>query len=348
MKINIMENSIELNQVEIKTLLSRMPAFELSYEIFKHNTTTLAQTSDDEWSFHIPNGHKWIVWFSFRGKKHGLYWMELNKKRDIQRVFFQEATPPSSLEDSVFYSTILYGTQIQSGPFVLEDVFYFKGNFVHCLPEIHKWALFPSFLQKHSQYGFCLPIINGSYKETCYPTHHIQIRHLTKIRPFINCPIPKYQHLSQPNKPTLLQNEITVLSTHNETGQPQPVFKPVFKNLRKEQYKQDTVFSVQSDPADDIYRLFTFGPNRQLIFYDFCMIQDFETSKKMNTIFRHVRENQNLDWIEESDDESSINEEPVNTEKHHLIMCRFHIKFRKWIPLYLAPSNSRIVHICKL
>lgn len=336
-----MENRIELDQNETKSLLSRLPTFELSYEIFKHNTTALTQITDEQWSFHIPIGHKWFVWFSFRGKKHGIYWMELNRNRIIQRVFFQEAAPPSSLDDTIFYGTIFYGTQVLSGPFVLEDVFYFKGNFVHCLQEINKWALLPSFLQQHSQYGFCLPIINGGDKLAPYPTHHFQIRHLTKTCPFINWTLPKSHNSTQASKNTLLQSEVVI-------------FKPVFKNWRKEQYQLDTVFSVQADPADDIYRLFTFGPNRTLLFYDFCMVPDYQTSKQMNTIFRRIRENQNLDWIEESDDDDSSdeNDEYANksnvSEQHRLITCRFHQKFRKWVPLYLAPPKSRVVHICQL
>ena len=353
-----MNTRTELSTAEIKPLLSRLPTFELSYEIFKHNTTEIKQTIAQEWSFHIPVGHKWFVWFSFRGKKHGLFWMELNRNRIIQRVFFQEATPPSSLDETAFYGTIFYGTQIihakpeslvqtrteslfsqTPGHFVLEDVFYFKGNFVHCLPEINKWALLPQFLQQHSQYGLCLPVINGNFGSVPYPTHHIQIRHLTKTCPFTNWPVPKSQNHTQTSKNTLLENEIVIL-------------KPAFKNWRKEQYQMDTVFSVQADPADDIYRLYTFGPNRQLLFYDFCMIQDYETSKKMNSLFRHVRENQNLDWIEESDDDDSINDDdttkPTITEQPRLMVCRFHPKFRKWTPLHLAPPKSRTVHICQL
>ena len=335
-----MENKTELSSAETKTLLQRMPSFQLSYEIFKHNTTPPPPTPQ-EWSFHIPVGHKWFVWFSFRGTKHGLYWMELNRNRLIQRVFFQEATPPSSLDESLFYGTLFYGTQtISDGPFVMEDVFYYRGNFVHCLPELHKWALFPPFLQQHSSYGFRLPLIQGHNsgfdKPPPYPTHHIQIRHLTKTCPFTNWPVPKFQPPAA-EKPGERPSENNLLLN----------LKPAFKNWRKEQYQMDTVFSVQADPADDIYRMFTFGPNRHLLFYDFCMIPDYETSKKMNTLFRRVRENQNLDWIEESDDEQD--EAPATlSEQHRLITCRFHPKFRKWIPVDVSPPKSRVVHICQL
>lgn len=322
-----MEHKNELSQPEIKSLLSRMPTFELSYEIFKHNTTAILPLADDEWSFHIPVGPKWFAWFSFRGKKHGVFWMELNKRRVVQRVFFQEALPPSSTDISAFYGTVFFGTQVQDR-FVLEDVYYFRGNFVHCLSELNKWTLLPPFLKQHSQYGLCLPIINGAFeKPVPYPTHHIQIRHLTKICPFTNWTLPK--------------NNFSVNISEKMATQE---FKPAFKNWRKEQYQLDTVFSVQADPADDIYRLFTYGPNKTLLFYDYCMIPDYETSKKMNSLFRHVRENRNLDWIEESDDEEDT---PVS-EQHKLITCRFHPKFRKWIPFGVASNKSRVVHICQL
>lgn len=344
-KTTIMEHRLELTQTETKSLLSRLPIFELSYEIFKHNTTTPCRTTE-EWSFHIPVGPKWFLWFSFRGKKHGLYWMELNRNHLIQRVFFEEATPPSSLDISAFYGSIFYGTQTPVS-FVLEDVFYFKGNFVHCLPEISKWELFPPFLQQHRQYSLSLPVINGDLeKPVPYPTHHIQIRHLTKTCPFTNYPVSKSPIQPQKSQPNPNQQHQFKEAEIDEMDEKR--WKPVYKNWRKEQYQKDTVFSVQADPADDIYRLYTFGPNRTLLFYDFCMVPDYETSKKMNSLFRRLRENQNLDWIEESDDEDETNNSTLLEQQHRLITCRFHTKFRKWVPIDLAPPKSRVVHICQL
>lgn len=325
-----LDKRVEISQYEKQNLLQRLPPFELSYEIFKHNTTPPQIREQDEWCFHIPVGPKWFVWFSFQGKKHGLFWLELNKNKKIQRVFFQEAIPPSSLDISAFYGSIFYGTQTVCH-FVFEDVFYFRGNFVHSLSELEKWSLYPDFLQKHKQYGFTIPVINGNENMVSYSTHHIQLRHLVNTCPFVNWKIQNQQGFK--NMSSLITNTIIDL-------------KPVFKNLKKEQYKCDTVFSVQADTSDDIYKLYVFGPNRKLLFYDFSLIPDYETSKKMNKIFRKVRENDNIDLIEESDDEEETT--VLNEEKHYLLVCRFHQKFKKWVPLHLANSGSRVVHICQL
>lgn len=329
----------ELCPAEIKVLLSRMPKFETSYEVHKQ-VSPPAPISSDQWCFYIPTGHKWFVWFSFRGKHNGLYWMELNRNRGIQRVFFQQAVSSQGLP--LFYGTILYGTRPTfeedggATPFIIEDLFHYKGNFVHCLPELEKWTLIYQFLHQNPVGSeIRVPVIcSGEALDRLPPylTHHIQTRHLTKKGPFINWQVPK-------NTPFHKQ-PVVVPSLTND------LLKPVFKNWKKEQYRQDTVFSIQADPADDMYRMYVFGPNRTLLFYDFCFIPDYETSKKMNTLFRHVRENTCLDWIEESDDEDDP--PPPLSDKHLLITCRFHSKFRKWIPLQIAATGSRVAHICQM
>jgi hypothetical protein len=72
----------------------------------------------------------------------------------------------------------------------------------------------------------------------------------------------------------------------------------------------------------------------------------------LNKIFRNIRENNNLDYIEESDDEEDFQntdiDKYVNLEKTVLIECKFHRKFKKWYPITNVSSNSRIVHINKL
>ena len=56
----------------------------------------------------------------------------------------------------------------------------------------------------------------------------------------------------------------------------------------------------------------------------------------MNGIFRNIRENQNIDYIEESDEEDNfenISEDKyVDFKKVVIMECIFHNKFKKWIP----------------
>ena len=71
----------------------------------------------------------------------------------------------------------------------------------------------------------------------------------------------------------------------------------------------------------------------------------------MNKLFRKIKENDNLDYIEESDDEDDFqNIEPdkyVNLQKSLQMECVFHNKFKRWIPKRIV-RNQRIVHISQL
>ena len=56
----------------------------------------------------------------------------------------------------------------------------------------------------------------------------------------------------------------------------------------------------------------------------------------MNFI-RKIKENDNLDYIEESDDEEDfqdVNEDKyVDLNKSVKMLCQFSVKFKRWIPL---------------
>jgi hypothetical protein len=72
----------------------------------------------------------------------------------------------------------------------------------------------------------------------------------------------------------------------------------------------------------------------------------------MNSLFRNIRENKNLDYIEESDDEDdfqNMNEDKyVDMKKTVLIECIFDRKFKKWTPVQVVDKRSKVVHISQL
>jgi hypothetical protein len=67
----------------------------------------------------------------------------------------------------------------------------------------------------------------------------------------------------------------------------------------------------------------------------------------MNNLFRNIKENANLDALEESDDEEEFENDRedkfVYLERVYNIVCEFNFKFKKWTPLRLAQRNDRIV-----
>ena len=321
---------ISLSPPELKTLLSRFPPFELSYEIVKHKTTsvTVPPQEEGEWAFHIPIGRKYFAWFSFFGNKKGCFWLELNRDRIIHKAFFHESNTQTPLD--IHYGTILYGTRVES-VLVAEDIFYYKGNHVGSLYGMEKWSIIHEFLQSytHPLFPIQIPVmyLPGQPTDPIYPVHHIQIRHMFKTAPYTNWITAE----RKPQPTEWIETE-----------------KPHFKSFKKPQYQSDTIFRVMANIGDDMYNLYAFGPNRSFVFYDYALIQDYETSKKMNTLFRHFRETPNLDYMEESDDEEDGEGDGVELKKSVLMKCRFHKKFKKWIPLEIVPERSRIIHIGQL
>jgi hypothetical protein len=72
----------------------------------------------------------------------------------------------------------------------------------------------------------------------------------------------------------------------------------------------------------------------------------------MNGLFRNIRENKNLDYIEESDDEEDFQnmniDKYVEIEKVLLMECVFNRKFKRWTPVRVVDSKSKIIHISNL
>ena len=68
-------------------------------------------------------------------------------------------------------------------------------------------------------------------------------------------------------------------------------------------------------------------------------IPNFKTSVMMNKLFRNLKENDNLDTLEESDEEEFENEDPhkfVHLERTIAMKCEYNTKFKKWVPICMA------------
>jgi hypothetical protein len=67
----------------------------------------------------------------------------------------------------------------------------------------------------------------------------------------------------------------------------------------------------------------------------------------MNRLFRNIKENQNLDALEESDDETEFQNENddkfVFLDKSFKMNCVYNPKFKKWMPVSLAARSERVV-----
>ena len=119
--------------------------------------------------------------------------------------------------------------------------------------------------------------------------------------------------------------------------------------FNKNSVKREVVFLIKPDIQNDIYNLYCNDNNStKSIFYDVAYIPDFCTSVMMNKLFRNIKENQNLDALEESDDEEEFENERedrfVDLNKEYKLVCAYSYKFKKWYPVKLADNNFKIVN----
>ena len=221
-----------------------------------------------------------------------------------------------------------------------------------------------------------------------YTAHHIQYRTIDKVAPYINVPIQKRVNPTQPTHLAIVSSaQVAQKMTAATVLQPLPRF-----DYSKPAYRYPAVFSVTADPQLDLYHLYAYSDSRSrfsdranpqmvrssgipgtidagdrvvnatedhyggtgpVVYCGLAGIQSLRTSVFMNGIFRRIRENENLDLAEESEDEADFENTDMNKyvdlEKVALIECVFSQKHKKWIPVRLAGSlGEKMVHIEKL
>lgn len=342
---------MELTTNQMYHLIERFPDFDNSYETVALN----GYTNDYNISLAIPIGKKNYVWFTFYQDMDVCYLLDLNKEKKIvksTRIMKEENNPFSK-------GTILYGTTIidentNNTYFIIEDINYYKGITLTKVPFMYKIHYIKDFLDtiKNANINilFNLPVMwQNIYNKNIssiipldivdnigYQTHHIQYRTMNIIKPHINIVLNKKINMVNNNKSISHKLHISLYTP----------------DIFKHQYKLPTIFKVTADIQFDIYHLHAFGKNNTLVYYNIAYIPNYKTSVFMNSLFRNIRENKNLDYIEESDDEDdfqNVDEDKyVDTNKTISMECVFHKKFKKWIPVNIVNDKSKIIHINRL
>ena len=104
--------------------------------------------------------------------------------------------------------------------------------------------------------------------------------------------------------------------------------------------QQKKQFKIMADNQTDIYKLYLLDEleeNGNNKFFDYAYIPNPEVSKLLNNLFRNIKENANLDLIEESDDEEDFENidanKYVDLEKSIIMHCEYNAKFKRWVPV---------------
>lgn len=343
-------------------LLNRFPKFELSYETVPHKKVSTC----DSVAIAISLGRKYFIWYTYEygTSKDACYLVGLDKDKRICSV--DPRLSANQREDvHLHLGTVVYGTlyeptdKPETHHFIVEDIYYYCGVNLSNLCFGDRVGFMRDFVKGAESNDISLPIMwhveagkehspiipSDLASKIGYTPHHIQYREIRRVAPYINVVIPKRgtvpSAIIAPVSSAKVAQKITATSVMN----PLPRF-----DFSKPTFRYPAVFNVKADPELDLYHLYSYGGPNNSVYCGLAGIQSFKTSIFMNRLFRRIRENDNLDLAEESEDEADF--ENTDTNKYvnlDLILsveCVFNQKHKKWIPVRL--SKDKLIHIEKL
>jgi hypothetical protein len=300
-----------------KLILSKFPRIKLSYENILHKKVFKFDVL-----VAIPEGVKCFVWFTNENNLNVCYTIELidNTITKLKREY-------ACFNSELVFGTILLGTKFKYNNtvfFTIENIYYYKGTSVYNLKYKNKLKLLKTIFVKDinpaANYNklfviFGLPIMN---------TNYVDMMKEIDVLPY------KIKYVQYQNFENTNVNDVILT---------------VYKKKHYVEYvKQNKrfIFNVKPDIQYDIYHLYIENSE----YYDFAYIPDFKTSVMMNTIFRNIKENHNLDLLEESDNEDEFENENVNKyvylNKEFNMECVYNEKFKKWTPIKVVDDFEKV------
>jgi hypothetical protein len=310
-----------IQESEKAEILGCFPNIELSYETIVHK-----KVYDFDYVIAIPEGKKFFAWFTIFKNKNVCMILEITDNKQINDI----EIVPCSFKGTLCYGvgTIFYGTIFNKNStrfFTIEDIFYCGEKNVNGKGSLNKFyfleMIFKNELEQFAYFEnsvvFGLPLMKSSFES------------LIKEVDFLQYKIKSINFIKNWKK------QIKVL-IYNKTN--------LFSNYENDN-KREKVFKVKPDIQNDIYYLYTSDDHLEGIAY----ISNYNSSVMMNNLFRNIKENSNLDALEESDDEDDFQNDSLDKfvflDRVYNILCAYNYKFKKWEPIRLAHKGERIV--CK-
>lgn len=119
--------------------------------------------------------------------------------------------------------------------------------------------------------------------------------------------------------------------------------KMTYMSKEKVVSQKQCVFNVKADSSSDVYELYC-KDCRDV--YAIAGIQTIKTSIMMNAIFRNIRENSNLDLLEESDEEG---DDYLLDNISPNMVCNYNNKINKWVPSHIVDvAPDEMSHITRI
>jgi len=316
---------------EIQSVLKDFPKFELSYETMIHK-----KVLNTNICLAIPSGIKCFAWFTSFKQDLVCFVLEITNDKKISdiKIILTSFTDNLALGlGTIFYGTTFLNNGINC--FAIEDLYFYKGkNYLHddyltklnILKHILHLELSQTALtNKFTIFG--LPFVTNDFNLLLNEIELLPYKvSQIKFRFFDKASAKKilFMNYFKPGS--------NYIKTSSKTNSNNQINKAIFK--------------ITADIEPDIYNLFVYKNGKEE-YFDVAHIPDYKTSAMMNKLFRNIKENDNLDRLEESDDEEEFQncseDKYVYLDRSFKINCEFNAKFRKWCPVSLADKRDRIV-----
>ena len=294
--------------------LKNFPPIKLSYEPLLHKKVFNLFLA-------IPVGKKYFIWFTY-DTQDTCYLVEINTKTK-QPIHAEKITV---IYDKFLCGTVLYGTLIHYKNvkyFVTENIHYYCGKNIEEISFYKKLNIFKEIFE--TKLSMKIYGKNDISIGLCYITNN------------------KDEMLKQIDY--LYYNIYGILQRMNNNN------SAYMMPLNKKEYEKRVIFTISPCVKNDIYYLNYHNFDKGLTFYQTAFIPDYKTSVMMNKHFRIIKENDNLDTLEESDDEEEF--ENVEEDKYVYLdktlnfECVYNKRFKKWIPLRRT-HEKRIINAKEL
>ena len=357
--------SQNLSFADKQDLMSSFPNIKLCYDNIIHNKVeNVTKNIDFDLCSAIPCGKKCFTWFTQLHNKNVCLVLELIDKKSINDIKVYNCVFNNELVYGK-YGTIFYGTLFhysQTPFFTIEDVFYCKGDDVSGNNWSRKFNILSNVFSndiKQIAYNknfivFGLPLMARDTSElktlledVQYKIYNIQFRCFNKTNTLDSILLSGINNVVKTSGAAAAITEsrdespVQVPMPIPPKTQAPPTLQPKTQTIPK-----NIIFKVKADIQNDIYHLYCMENNKE-IFYNIAYIPDYKTSVMMNKLFRNIKENDNLDLLEESDDEEEFQNENidrfVDMNKAYLMICKFNHKFKKWYPVKDFSNQTPLV-----
>lgn len=282
--------------MSIDTLNDRLPHVNVSYGhvLDKQCTADMYQI--------VPKGVPCLLWYTYCKGMNVCYLLYLSQKKSIYKI--EKVITSFNSELCYGQGTLLSGVLLHYNNihvFTIMDIHVFKGWSISDKTFIDKFKFITCLLANHtraniyvtSQLIVASAIVLPSYEEALMVSECL--------------PYPVYCITLMDGKDTKVKGKYIYNNKNN------------LVRFRIKPDIQCDIYYLHTDTSEDIHGI--------------ALIPDYKTSVMMNELFRNIKENNNLDLIEESEEETEECTDTIVLNTSIVMECIYDRKFKRWKPL---------------